>query len=177
MWEALRETADRLLGLSLQAKELHLSHMAARTFVVFCFAVFLARVCNRRILGHTAGFDIMAAIILGSVLSRGINGQASFFPTLGASVLLVVLHTIMAKLAFRFHGFSELVKGKPKTLIRDGKPDQREMARTSITRDDLDENLRLSGNVDDCARVAEARLERNGSISVVKVERGPVGPA
>jgi uncharacterized membrane protein YcaP (DUF421 family) len=170
MWDALRETLDRFLGLSLQAKDLHFSHMAARTLIVFCFGVFLARAGNRRMLGHSAGFDIMVAIILGSVLSRGINGQAAFFPSLGASALLVVLHHIMAKLAFHFHGFSVLVKGRPKTLIRDGKPDPREMSRTNITRDDLDENLRLSGNVDDCSQVAEARLERNGSISVVKGE-------
>ena len=33
--------------------------------------------------------DGLKAIVLGSVLSRGINGQAAFFPSLGASALLV----------------------------------------------------------------------------------------
>ena len=172
MWEALHDFADRVLGLNLQASDLHFSHMAARSLIVFTFAVLLARVGNRRMLGHSAGFDIMVAIILGSVLSRGINGQAAFFPSLGASALLVLLHHIMAKLSCHFHWFSLLVKGRPKTLIRAGKPDPVEMRRCSITHDDLDENLRLSGNIARPAEVAEARLERNGNISVVKASEG-----
>src|ERR687883_587905 len=100
MLEALRDFADRVLGLSLQAHDLHFSHMAWRTVIVFVFAVILARLGDRRFLGHSAGFDIMVAIILGSVLSRGINGQAAFFPTLGVSALLVLIHHVMAKLAY-----------------------------------------------------------------------------
>jgi uncharacterized membrane protein YcaP (DUF421 family) len=42
------------------------------------------------------------------------------------------------------------------------------MGRSKITNDDLDENLRLHGNIASPADVAEARLERNGAVSVVK---------
>jgi uncharacterized membrane protein YcaP (DUF421 family) len=170
MTDALREFFDRLLGLSLQAGELHFSHMAARAVIVFAFAVMLARLGDRRFLGHSAGFDIMVAIILGSVLSRGINGQAAFFPTLGVSGLLVLLHHLMAKLAFHSHRFSWLIKGSPRSLVRDGKPVDRELRRSSITRHDLDEHLRLQGGVIGTSDVLEARLERNGSVSVVKAK-------
>jgi uncharacterized membrane protein YcaP (DUF421 family) len=163
------DVVDRLLGLSVDAQDLKFGHMACRTFVVFVFAVTLARLGARRFLAHNAGFDIMVAIVLGSVLSRAINGQASFFPTLGASALLVGLHHVLATLTFHSHWFSALVKGQPRILIRDGKVDRREMARGKITDHDLDENLRLHGNVKGTGDVAEARLERNGSISVVKV--------
>jgi uncharacterized membrane protein YcaP (DUF421 family) len=145
--------------------------MAWRTLVVFFCAVLLARLGARRLLSHNAGFDIMVAVVLGSVLSRAINGQSAFFPTLGASALLVGLHHLLATLAFHSHWFSQLVKGKPQVLVRDGKLDRREMSRSKITDHDLDENLRLHGNVRDAADVAEARLERNGAVSVVKAER------
>jgi uncharacterized membrane protein YcaP (DUF421 family) len=170
MFDALHEFADRVLGLSLQAHDLRFSHMAWRSIIVFAFAVALARVGDRRFLGHSAGFDIMVAIILGSVLSRAINGQAAFFPTLGASALLVLLHHVLAKLAFHSHWFSRLVKGTARTLVRDGNLVDRELCRSNMTHDDLDEHLRLNGGVIGTDDVAEARLERNGTISVVKVK-------
>jgi uncharacterized membrane protein YcaP (DUF421 family) len=159
---------ERLLGLNLGPSELDFDHMAWRGVIVFCFAVFLVRLGARRLLAHNAGFDIMVAVILGSVLSRAINGESAFFPTLGASALLVLLHHVLATLTFHSHWFSQVVKGRAHVLVRDGKVDRDEMCRSKITHDDLDENLRLHGNVSELAQVAEARLERNGAVSVVK---------
>ena len=159
---------DHLLGLDLDATELAFGQMAWRGFVVFSFAIVLVRMGARRLLAHAAGFDIMVAIVLGSVLSRAINGQAPFFPTLGVSVLLVALHHLLATLAFHSHWISERVKGRARILVRDGKINRDEMSHSKITMDDLDENLRLHGNVREISDVAEARLERNGAVSVVK---------
>ena len=170
MLSTLADVADRLLGLSLEANELHLSHMACRAFVVFCVAVALARFADRRFMGRSACFDFMLGVILGSVLSRGINGQAKFFPTLGASVLLVALHSITGAIAFHSHWFSRLVKGDERVLVRNGKIDEREMRRNKITYADLCENLRINASVTDVKDVAEARLERNGTISVIKAK-------
>mgnify|MGYP001556992334 FL=1 len=41
-------------------------------------------------------------------------------------------------------------------------------AASRISPDDLDENLRLNGNVSEIREIKEARLERNGTISVVR---------
>lgn len=168
MSETLHAFADRLFGLSCEAADLGFQHMVWRAAVVFALAVLLARVGARRFLGHNAGFDIVVLVILGSVLSRGINGEAAFFPTLGASALLVAFHHVLSTAAFRWHWFSQFVKGRPQVLVRDGKLNYAELGKCKITHDDLDENLRLNGNVVGIDRVAEARLERNGVISVVK---------
>jgi uncharacterized membrane protein YcaP (DUF421 family) len=170
MFEMLRDICDRLLGLGVDAAKLSFSQMACRGFVVFCFGVLLARVADRRMLGHNAGFDIMLLVVLGSVLSRGINGQAGFFPTLGVSAVLVALHHLVATLAFHSSWFSQLVKGSARVLVRDGKLDRDGLRRSKITDDDLDENLRLNGNLKGTGDVAEARLERNGTVSVVKAK-------
>jgi uncharacterized membrane protein YcaP (DUF421 family) len=166
----LKETVDRILGLGLSPHDLGFGQMAARAVIVFCFAVLLARLGDRRMLGHNAGFDIVLLVILGSVLSRGVNGQAAFFPSLGASAALVLLHDLLGRLAQRWHWFSALTKGRPCVLVRDGKINHAELRRNKITTDDLEENLRLNGNVIEPRDVAEARLERNGSISVVKTK-------
>jgi uncharacterized membrane protein YcaP (DUF421 family) len=147
--------------------------MAWRSVIVFCAAIVLARVADRRFMGRNACFDFMLGVILGSVLSRGINGQASFLPTLGASALLVLLHHLVGTAAFHSHRFSQWVKGREYFLIRDGKIDERAMRRNKITYDDLCENLRLNGNINDIADVVEARLERNGNISIIKTNEKP----
>jgi uncharacterized membrane protein YcaP (DUF421 family) len=171
MFTAFLAFADRLLGLHVQAPDLTAGQMAARAVVVFIFAVMLTRVADRRFLGRNAGYDWMLGVVLGSVLSRGINGQASFWPTLGASAILVILHHLLSKAAYRWHWFSVAVKGGPTVLIRNGQLNRDAMHRNAITVDDLDENLRSNGNETIDGAVREARLERNGSISVVHAEK------
>lgn len=161
---------DRALGLHVQASELTFQHMACRCVIVFVFGVVLVRFADRRFLGGSAGFDVLLGIVLGSVLSRAINGQAPFFPTLGASVVLIVLHRLLGSAACRFHFFSRLAKGSSYVLVSNGQIDRRALHECKMSDDDLDENLRLHGNVPSVAAVAEARLERNGMVSVVKKE-------
>lgn len=148
--------------------DLTFAHMAARTCVVFIMGVILLRIGARRELGHNAGFDILTLVILGSVLSRGINGQAAFFPTLGASAALVALHTLLSIVTSRVHRISRWVKGSPTILVRDGVVNEAALQRCFMSHEDLNESLRANGNVAVPAAVAEARLERNGEVSVVK---------
>jgi len=164
---------NRWLGLQVQSHDLSWQQMALRTVVVFAFGVILMRLADRRFLGHNAGFDVLLGVVLGSVLSRGVNGQAAFFPTLLASAVLVALHRLLGTAAFHSHVFSAALKGPIQVLIREGRVDLRQMRRNKISQDDLEENLRCNGNVADPADVREARLERNGQISVVKRTSDP----
>ncbi|MDB6092484.1 MAG: putative rane protein [Verrucomicrobia bacterium] len=158
---------DTLLGLHRDSADLTFGQMSLRALVVFLWGIVIVRCGDRRLLGRNAGFDVLLVVILGSVLSRGINGQAAFFPTLGVCAVLVFLHHLLAFATLHSDGFSRLVKGTPRTLVRNGEADREEMRRTKFTPDDLDENLRLNGNVSDPAQVREARLERNGTVSVI----------
>jgi uncharacterized membrane protein YcaP (DUF421 family) len=159
---------DQLLGLHTAPADLSFQQMGWRALVVFVIGVALVRLADRRFLGRNAGFDILLGVILGSVLSRAINGQAAFFPTLGASALLVLFHRLLGAAACRSHVLSRLVKGQPLTLIRNGSVDREALRKAHMSEDDLEENLRLHGNETGVESIAEARLERNGSISVVK---------
>ena len=69
--------------------------------------------------------------------------------------------------AQRSQVFSHWIKGNATTIIKDGKVDRQAMARTHMSSDDLDEDLRSKG-VKDPGQVDEARLERSGSLSVIK---------
>ncbi len=159
---------NELLGLSEEGKDLSFSQMAYRTVVVFGVAVLVARLADRRMLGRLAGFDFIVGVVLGSVISRGINGDAQLLPTLGASVLLVLLHRILSAAAYQWHWVSRTVKGDDRILVENGRPNHEELRRNHITDDDLCENLRLHGAVRRPEEVAEARLERDGRISVIR---------
>ena len=62
------------------------------------------------------------------------------------------------------------MKGSPITLVREGEPQPVALRRTKITDEDLDESLRLAAGVEGTGDVTEARLERNGTISVVRTK-------
>ncbi len=167
---SLQEIARAALGLHVSPAQMTFAQMAARTLVVFVFAIALLRLGHRRFLGRSSGYDIFLMVTLGSVVSRAINGAAAFFPTLGASAVLVMLHSLLSIAAFHSHHVSLLAKGRDRLLVKDGNVIADAVRHSHITADDLLENLRLAGNLASVAEVKEARLERNGSISVIKRE-------
>lgn len=158
--------AEELLGL--HTKELAVSQMALRALLVYVVSVTLVRLGNRRFLGKSTAFDFILAIILGSVISRAITGNAPFFPALVAAAVLVGVHWLMASLAFHFPGIGFLLKGKECLLVRDGHAQWEEMRRNHITESDLQEAARCSGKVESFQEVHEMRLERDGSMSIVR---------
>jgi uncharacterized membrane protein YcaP (DUF421 family) len=159
---------EEFLGLNADVNDLTWMQIMTRTVVVFAVGIALFRLADRRFLGRSAGFDVLLAFILGSVLSRGINGQAPFLESLGASALLIVLHRIAGSIACRWSPFSKLLKGNAVVLVRDGRKLEDAMHRSDISNDDLEENLRINAHTPHVSEIEEARLERSGQISAIK---------
>jgi uncharacterized membrane protein YcaP (DUF421 family) len=146
--------------------------MSLRAFVVFVVGVAIVRLGSRRFLGQSTAFDLLLAVVLGSVLSRTINGGAEFGPTLVACATLVGIHWLFAALAFRSHRVGLFVKGRERFLVRDGVVDWPEMERCKISKRDLLAAMRLRAGTEEISRVRIACLERNGEISVVVGHEG-----
>jgi uncharacterized membrane protein YcaP (DUF421 family) len=145
--------------------------MALRTVIIYAATLLIVRLGSRRLLAKPSAFDVIVAIMAGSIMSRAINGSAPFVPTLGAGVVLVCLHWVFAALAFRFHWVSMQLKGGPIELVRDGKVMREGMRRAHVTDEDLAEALRLQVNDDDTSNVQAAYMERSGAISVIPRKR------
>jgi uncharacterized membrane protein YcaP (DUF421 family) len=141
--------------------------MSLRAAIVFVVGVGLMRLGSRRFPGQATPFDLLLAVVLGSVLSRTINAEAAFVPTLAACGTLVLAHWLFAWLSFRSHRFGKLVKGEDTVLVRDGVIAWPQLDACHITERDLMCALRLDGGLEDLDRVRTARLERNGEISFV----------
>jgi uncharacterized membrane protein YcaP (DUF421 family) len=145
--------------------------MLARAVLIYLFGLAILRAAGHRVLGRYAAIDILTGIVLGSVLSRAVNGTAPFGLTLLASAGIVAAHWALTAAACRWPGLSALVKGRPALLIRDGRLVPGTLPRHHLGAHDLEEALRLSGHASSPDGVAEAWLERNGRISVVGSER------
>lgn len=141
--------------------------MVIRGVVVFLYGVLLVRLAPMRVFGRLGAFDIILAVILGSVLSRALTGNAEFLPALLAAGALVLLHSMLALISAYSRRIGYLVKGEPVQIVSDGWVDRKAMRRAALGEGDLELALRTNG-VTDPARIEAAYLERNGRITVVK---------
>jgi len=141
--EELKYAVEQALGLGLDNRYLNAGHMSLRALVVFVAAVVMLRVGDKRFMGKSTALDVLLGIVFGSIVSRAITGNAPFFPTLAAGLVLVLLHWIAAAVAFRSHGFGRAVKGTERLLVRDGEIQWEAMRKAHITEHDLEEALRV----------------------------------
>src|SRR3569832_285999 len=173
MLQALAQQFQSLLGLGRDIAEVGVLQMALRTIVVYAFTLAIVRLGSRRFLGRASAFDTVVGIMLGSVMSRAINGSAPFLPTLVAGAVLIAMHWLLALLSFHLDWFGPLVKGSPALLIMDGQVQERAILRGGITRHDLTQALREHTKQSDPAKIKLAYLERDGGISIIPYKREP----
>jgi uncharacterized membrane protein YcaP (DUF421 family) len=150
-----------------------LGEMILRAVGIYIGALLIVRLAGEgRFLGKHAAFDILLGIVFGSMISRPANTSAPFLETMAVGAVLVGLHWAFGALAFRWHLFGNLVKGRPVVLVDAGEICWPAMRTNHFTERDLMEALRLHG-VDDTRAVKTATLERNGKVSVVLARREP----
>jgi uncharacterized membrane protein YcaP (DUF421 family) len=161
-------TIERVLGLSLEAKDLTFVQISLRGIIVFIVSLIILRVGNKRFLAKMTAFDAIVGFILASMLARAVNGTAAFFPTLGGGFIIIGIHALFANLAFRSHRFGNLVKGKSEIIVENGSLRKKEMQRSKISEQDIEEEARLNGGVLGIEQIQRATLERSGELSIIK---------
>jgi uncharacterized membrane protein YcaP (DUF421 family) len=160
------------LALGADERAIGLGPMMLRAVVVYLVTLAVVRLGKKRFMGRATAFDVILGIMLGSIASRAITGNAPFLPALAATAALVGLHAVLTGIACRWHGFGTLLKGHPRLLVRDGVVERETLRRVHMSARDLEEDLRGKG-VDRVEQVAEARLERSGQVSVLKAKAPP----
>ena len=164
MITSLGDFINWALGLNVQ--QLNIWQMGLRAAITYVAGFTMVRIVgDRRFIGKYAAFDVILAIILGSTLSRGINGTSAFFQTIFAGFVLVGMHSIFSAIAFHNTKFENVIKGRKKVLIKDGQLCPKTMQASHISKEDLVSTLRLQGQTDGLDRVEWACLESNGDIS------------
>ena len=139
----------------------------ARAVLVYFAALMLVRVGAKRALGKNTALDVVIAVMLGSVVSRGINSD-DVAPAMLGGAMLVFLHWLLSVVTFHSDRLGTLFKGSPRTLVQDGRIDWSAMRRSHISENDLLASLRAGAQLEDVEEVAIARLERSGDISAIE---------
>ncbi|HET7850566.1 MAG TPA: YetF domain-containing protein [Pseudolabrys sp.] len=159
---------DAVLGLSAtRAEQLSVFQVCVRAFVVYIVLIAYVRFGKKRFLGEATAFDAILVIVIGSVSSRAISGNAPFVASLAAALVLILMHWIISYFTENSKTLGAITKGHDTLIIRNGVVDRKGMRKTHMSDDDLAEDLRQQG-VKHPGEVEEARLERSGKLSVIK---------
>jgi uncharacterized membrane protein YcaP (DUF421 family) len=164
--EQITSFIEQIFGLN--AEELSTWHILVRCLFIYILGIALVRLGNKRFVGRMSAFDFLLAIIIGSMLSRAITSSTQFFSILAACLLLILLHRSFSAIAARSDKFGNWIKGSERVIVKDGEILWKEMRKSNLSEQDLIQNLRLNANIASVEEVREARLERNGDISVIK---------
>lgn len=144
-----------------------------RSVLIFIIALILIRLSGRRAFGMRSTFDNVISILLGAILSRSITEpEIPFFNPVFAAITIAGIHLVVGWICMYSNVFGSLIKGSNLVLFEDGEMVEKNMKRGLISKHDLEESFRKNGNTDTAEDVKIARLERDGSISVVKKSAG-----
>src|ERR671921_869095 len=110
-----------------------MAQMALRAVVVYVVTVIIVRLGKKRFMGQGTAFDVILGIMLGSIVSRAITGNAPLLPALAAGAVLLAMHSLFSAVAMHWHGFGGLIKGHHRLLVRHGQVDGREMRKAHMS--------------------------------------------
>lgn len=138
-----------------------------RTLILYILIIAGIRLMGKRQVGELEPSELVLSLIIADLASVpmqdfGIPLLAGVVPILA----LLAMTMILSVLTMRSVRFRALLCGRPSIIIREGKVDQREMARNRLTVDELLEELRGQGYTDPSG-VKYAILETNGQLSVL----------
>lgn len=173
MLQTIVDQIQAVLGYERDVSDVNAMQMALRTMIIYAILLVLIRLGSKRFLSQATAFDVIVGIMLGSIMSRTINGSAPLVPTLLAGAVLIGLHWMLAFLASRTNWFGSAVKGEPVLLIKDGQIQQQGLRETGMSTHDLEQALRLQAQETDPAKIKLAYLERSGSVSVIPCPSEP----
>ena len=158
---------DTIQFLFGEGEKLNILQMSMRALVMFLIMLILIRFAGRRAFAKKSSFDNIIVIMLGAVLARGVVGASPFWSTVAASIIMIILHRIVAWLSVKNNFVERLVKGNAILLFQKEKIVGKNLTKTGISKKDLHESLRLETKKDSLEDIEDAYLETNGRISFI----------
>jgi uncharacterized membrane protein YcaP (DUF421 family) len=158
---------DTIQFLFGEGEKLNILQMSMRALVMFLIMMILILFAGRRAFAKKSSFDNIIVIMLGAVLARGVVGASPFWSTVAASIIMIILHRIVACLSVKNNFVERLVKGDAILLFQKEKIVGKNLTKTGISKKDLHESLRLETKKDSLEDIEDAYLETNGRISFI----------
>jgi uncharacterized membrane protein YcaP (DUF421 family) len=154
-----------------EGESLHPLQMALRTVVVFLVGIFLIRLSGRRTFSMNISLDNVITIMMGGILTRGVDGKTPFLGVLACAATLAILYRLINWGCLYIDWIGKLIKGKEKVIYKEGKFNTKEMKRFMMTEEDVIERVRSTGHFNTLEKVEQIYVERDGEISFIKKEK------
>ena len=146
-----------------------LAAIALRVSVMYLYALAMLRLTGKRSVGQLAGPDVASTIIVGDMFDDIFWAEVSLAKGLVGVTSIIVLHLLTKVIEAHSSAAKSVLDGKPALVVLNGRLVEAGQARERIHGDGVRELLRVRG-VDDLSAVREARLEVDGTLSVLPFE-------
>jgi uncharacterized membrane protein YcaP (DUF421 family) len=152
-----------IFGISTSPLELIIRGTA---MYLFLFLIF--RVVIRRRVGAVGMADILVLVIVADAAQNGMSGEYRSV-TEGAILVgtIIAWNVFIDWLNFRVPALQEWLEAPPLLLVQNGRVLHRNLKHEFVTEEELKSKLREQG-VKDLSEVAEAHMESDGTVSVIK---------
>ena len=139
-----------------------------RTLILYLFLLLSIKFMGKRQVGELEISELVCALLISEIASAPIeSSEVSLLSTLIPLLIIVSLEVVFSFLATKCEWIKSFLGGKPSFLINKGNIDEKELARSRLSVEELICQLRLkgAGKIDN---VYYAILEQNGQISVIE---------
>ena len=139
----------------------------ARTVFLYLIVLCVMRFMGKREIGQMQPFELVISIMIADLASTpmseiGIPILYGIIPILS----LLFMHIIISILNIKSNRIREIICGKPRILIKNGRIDEKALVKENFTINELEEQLRVN-NINSLSDVEYAILETSGQISVI----------
>jgi len=142
--------------------------IALRTIIIYLALVIIMRLLGKRMNAQLTITELAVMIMLGGIVSVPMQ-----IPERGLVHGIIVLICVLFLqrginwLAFKYRKAELITQGDLQVLVTDGVLDRNEMAKASLSREQLFANLR-AGNIQHLGQVKRVYLEADGEFSIYK---------
>jgi uncharacterized membrane protein YcaP (DUF421 family) len=146
--------------------DLTVAEKVVRSVLIYVFLVVALRLVGKRELGQTNTLDLVVLLLIANAVQNGIIGDdLSVTGAVIGAVTLFAINELFNRTTYLLPWTGRALEGDPTYLVKNGKPDRKELFRASISLPELRSIARRQGfdNLDD---VKTAILETNGAVSM-----------
>ena len=143
--------------------------------VIYIGLLIAMKLLGKRQAGEMQISELITTFLVSEIATLPITDpKMPFYVPVIALGVIIALEFASSMLALKIPLVREFLEGKPNTLIKNGKPDKKELKRARMSMDELLSELRLQG-IAEPDEVLHATLESNGKLSVIqKSEHRPL---
>lgn len=139
-----------------------------RTIAVYVGILLIIRIAGKRLMAQMNSLDLVVVLLLSNVVQNAVIGDdSSLAGGLLGAVVLVVVNSLLDRLAQVLPVLDWLLNGRSTEVVRDGKVDDAALVHLGMTRQELVNALQQQG-VEEASDVESAHMEPGGTLTLRK---------